>query len=285
MNTITAKTVLTGLIGDPVSASVSPAMQNAAFAALGLDYIYLSLRVAEGDLTAAVNGLRAVRARGFNVTMPHKMAVMALLDNLDKTAEDIGAVNTVVNDNGVLRGYNTDGEGFLRSLRESGIEPGGKNIVVLGAGGASRSISYTLVKNGGSVTILNRDAAKAAELAEYLKTTLGSAVRHGNLLAGSLEANLARADILINTTSVGMKPDTNNSLVPAELLRPDLAVCDVLYSPEGTKLIRDARAAGARTVDGTGMVVWQGVLGFELWTGQTPPVAVMRSAVLKELGW
>ena len=279
---ITGKTRLICLIGDPVSSSVSPAMQNAALTAMGLDYVYLSLRVASGDISAAVNGLRALGVSGFNVTMPHKLAVIPLLDGLDKAAADIGAVNTVVNRNGELKGYNTDGEGFLRSMREAGIEPERKKIIILGAGGASRAISYTLANNGASVTILNRDASRAADMAETLSHTFGYAVQHGGLT--SLEANLTRADILINTTSVGMKPDTESSLVPPALLRPDLAVCDVLYCPGGTKLIRDARAAGAKTADGAGMVIWQGVLGFELWTGTTPPVDVMRETVVRELG-
>jgi len=281
-NMVTGKTKVCVLLGDPVEHTMSPAMHNAAFAALGLDYIYIPFRVGAGELAAAVAGLKALNVRGFNVTIPHKVAVMPLLDRLDPMAEKIGAVNTVVNDEGVLTGCNTDAAGFLRALREQGIEPAGRNVVILGAGGASRAVSYILAENGARLTIVNREVELdwAKELARRLYADFHREVNVLGLASGELPAALREADILVNATSVGMNPLSEASPVLAALLTPRLVVYDVVYSPVMTRLLRDAESIGARTISGIDMLVWQGALAFEKWTGQQPPFDLMREKVI-----
>jgi shikimate dehydrogenase len=282
---VSGKTKVCALIGDPVEHTVSAAMHNAAFAELGLDFIYVPFRVQPERLAEAVAGLRALDVRGFNVTIPHKVAVMRLLDGLDPRAEKIGAVNTVVNEDGKLRGYNTDAAGFLRALSEGGIEPEGKKIVVLGAGGASRAISYVLAEKGAELTILNREQELdwAWDIAKLIEYDLWKRVTVLELRKDLLAGALKDADVLVNATSVGMSPDVDVCPVPARMLRQDLVVFDVVYNPIETRLLREARAAGARTISGVEMLVWQGALAFETWTGQPAPFDVMRRAALEAL--
>ena len=282
---ISGKTRICGLIGDPVEHTMSPVMHNAALARLGLDYVYLPFRVIPEELSPAVAGLRALNVRGFNVTIPHKVAVMPLLDELDSLAEKIGAVNTVVNDEGLLKGYNTDASGFLQALLENGVEPDGKNIVVLGAGGASRAIGYVLAERNARLTILNRreELDWAEALARHIERDFGSEVGAFELLPDYLARALATADILVNATNVGMSPNNDASPVPTGLIKRGLVVVDIVYNPVRTKLLEDARAAGAVTVQGLDMLVWQGALAFERWTGQPPPFALMKEVALEEL--
>jgi shikimate dehydrogenase len=283
---ISGKTLICALIGDPVEHTMSPAMHNAAFKKLGLDFLYIPFRVKPGQLHEAVTGLRALNVRGFNVTIPHKVTVMPYLDSLDPPAEKIGAVNTVVNDGGALKGYNTDAEGFLRALRDKRIRPAGKNIVVLGAGGASRAISFSLAGEGAELTILNRklELDWAENIARLIRKELGREIKVGELNPRSLAPALARADILVNATSVGMTPNSRNSPVPARLLKPHLVVFDIVYNPIETRLIKEAKAAGASVISGVDMLAWQGALAFEKWTGRPAPVEVMRREAVKMLG-
>ena len=283
---ITGKTKICGLIGDPVAHTMSPAMHNAAFAELGLDYAYLPFHVRPANLAAAVAGLRALNAVGFNVTIPHKVAVIPLLDDLDPLARRIGAVNTVVNNDGVLKGYNTDASGFLRALIEAGFEPRDKNIVILGAGGAARAVAYILAERNARLTILNRrqELDWAENIASNIKHDLNTDVAVFELLPEHLEKALYSADILVNATSVGMSPAADASPVPARLLKSGLVVTDVVYNPVETKLLREAKAAGAVTVAGIDMLIWQGALAFEKWTGQKAPFALMKRVVLAGLG-
>ncbi|OGO30476.1 MAG: shikimate dehydrogenase [Chloroflexi bacterium RBG_16_56_11] len=283
---ISGKTQVCALIGDPVEHTMSPAMHNAAFEKLGLDYIYIPFRVSPRHLKGAVDGLRALNVRGFNVTIPHKVAILPMMGGLDPLAEKIGAVNTVVNNSGKLRGFNTDAEGFLRALTERGVEPAGKNIVIIGAGGASRAISYILSTQGTHLTILNRrqELDWAEEIARLIRDESGRMVRVLELRDEYLKVALAGANILINATSVGMIPAAGQTPVPASLLRPDLVVYDVVYNPLKTRLLREAETAGARTLGGIDMLVWQGALAFEKWTGQPAPVDLMRREAIKLLG-
>jgi shikimate dehydrogenase len=280
---ITGKTKVCGLIGDPVEHTMSPAMHNAAFEKAGLDYIYLPFHVKPEHLPQAVNGLRALNAKGFNVTIPHKVAVIPLLDSLDPLAEKIGAVNTVVNDEGRLRGYNTDAEGFLRALLEKGIKPGRKKVVVLGAGGASRAISYILAEKGTRLTILNRqqELEWAQDIADIIKEDFGRTV--DVLELGHIGEVLDGVDVLVNATSVGMSPANDKSPVPAALLKNVPVVFDIVYNPIKTKLCLDAAAAGAKIISGVDMLAWQGALAFEKWTGKTAPVELMRQEAIKML--
>ena len=282
---ITGKTRLCALLGDPVEHTMSPAMHNAAFRKLGLDYVYLPFRVSAADLPNAVNGMRALNAAGFNVTIPHKVAVIPRLDGLDPLAERIGAVNTVVNCDGELRGYNTDASGFIQALLHQGVEPDDKNIVVVGAGGAARAIGYILAEHDAHLTILNRreEIEWAEDLAEMLTDDFGRRVSVMELCFDNLATALDTADILVNATSLGMSPAADNSPVPAELLRPGLVVFDVVYNPVKTRLLLEASEAGARTISGIDMLAWQGALAFEKWTGKTAPLDLMRKEAVKAL--
>ena len=282
---ISAKTKICGLIGDPVEHSVSPAMHNAAFSSLGLDYIYLPFRVARDNLTKAIDGLKVLNIRGLNVTIPHKVAVIPLLDEMEPLAQKIGAVNTIANDKGRLKGYNTDAGGFLKALLERGIEPRGKKVVVLGAGGASRAISFTLAERGAEIVILNRrlEMDWAVELASSISQFSAREVKALELNDKNLSSVLEAADILVNATSVGMSPNSNNSPLPARLLKPELVVFDVVYNPLKTRLLAEAEAAGAETISGIDMLVWQGVLAFELWTGAKAPIDIMKAKAIEAL--
>jgi len=281
---ISAKTKVCGVIGDPVEHTMSPVMHNAAFKKLGMDYRYLPFRVSKEELGRTIADMRALNIRGLNVTIPHKVAVIPFLDKLDPLAEEIDAVNTIVNDDGVLTGYNTDATGFLQALLDNGVEPEGKRVVILGAGGASRAISFILAEKGARLVILNRRLNRAKELARSISRS------SKDIAALKLdEANLAKAmegaEVLVNATSVGMSPDTGETPLPARLLKPGLVVFDIVYNPVRTRLLREAEAAGARTISGIDMLVWQGALAFEKWTGRQAPLELMKKEVIKALGY
>ena len=282
---ISGKTKVCGLIGDPVEHSMSPAMHNAAFRELGLDYIYLPFRVKKEEVGKAIDGMRAFNFRGLNVTIPHKVAVMPLLDELDPLAEKIGAVNTIINNDGKLTGYNTDAGGFLRALLAKGIEPAGKSVAVIGAGGAARAITFILADKKARLVIFNRieELEWAKDLAGRITQTFGQKVEALELNRENLARVLNKADILVNATSVGMSPNTGDSPVEADLLRPGLAVYDIVYNPVKTRLLREAEAVNAKTIGGLDMLVGQGALAFEMWTGQKAPVKLMKSEAAKLL--
>jgi shikimate dehydrogenase len=282
---ISGKTKICALIGDPVEHSMSPAIHNVAFREMGLDYVYVTFRVKAEDVPAAVEGMKALDIRGLSVTMPHKVAVPKLLDKLDPLAEKIGAINTIVNDDGVLTGYNTDATGFLQAMLERGFEPKEKNIVVLGAGGASRAVSFVLADRGANLTILNRleEFDWAVELARRLSQAFGKSVEALELNRDNLTKAIGKADILVNATSVGMDPNINETPVPAELLKPGMVVYDIIYNPIKTKLLKEAESVGAEIISGVDMLVWQGVMAFEKWTGKKPPFEPMKAEALKYL--
>lgn len=284
-HSISGKTKVCGVIGDPIEHTMSPVMHNTAFRELGLDYVYLAFRVKGEGLAQAIEGIRALGISGLNVTIPHKVAVIPFLDELDPLARKIGAVNTIVNDAGFLRGYNTDASGFLRALRDRGFEPEGKQVAILGAGGASRAISFVLAESGANLVILNRwqELDWAEELARQINDTFKKEVKALESDEANLEAALDRADIVVNATSVGMSPHIDESPVPARLLRPDLAVFDIVYNPLKTRLATEAARAGAETVMGLDMLVWQGALSFEMWTGKEAPVELMKREAIRVL--
>jgi len=283
---ISGKTRVCGIIGDPIEHTMSPVMHNAAFKKLGIDYLYVPFRVKKGELGKAVAGIRALNIRGLNVTIPHKVDIIPFLDELDPLVEKIGAVNTIVNDDGGLTGYNTDAGGFLQALLEKGIEPEGKNTVVLGAGGASRAISFILAERGAHLVILNRQLELdwAEELAHRISQVFKKEVKALELNEENLAKVLEKADVLINATSVGMSPNIDETPVPARLLRPELTIFDIVYNPVKTRLLREAEAAGAQTIGGLDMLVWQGALAFEKWTGQEAPFDLMKREAIKALG-
>jgi len=280
---ISGRTRLCGVIGNPIEHTMSPAMHNAAFAQMGLDYVYVTFKVKKEGLGRAIDGMRGLNIRGLSVTIPHKVAVIPLLDKLDLLAEKIGAVNTIINDDGVLTGCNTDAGGFLQALLARGIEPKGKKIVILGAGGASRAISFILVERGAHLAILNRRLERAEALAGRLSSFFSREVKTMELVEANLNGALLEADILVNTTSVGMTPNINETPVPAKLLKAGLIVFDIVYNPIKTRLLKEAKEADAETISGVDMFVWQGVLAFERWTGQKAPLDLMKREVIKAL--
>ena len=279
----TGRTKVCGIIGDPIEHTMSPVMHNAAFKNRGVDYVYLAFRVKKEELGKAIEGMRALDIRGLNITIPHKVTVIPFLDELDPLADKIGAVNTIVNDNGVLRGYNTDATGFLHALRERGVEPEGKSVVILGAGGASRAISFILAERGSSLVILNRTWDKAKICADRISETFQRKATALKLNRENLAAALSQADILVNATSIGMSPNINETPVTSNLLKSGLVVFDIVYNPIKTRLRREAEAAGATVISGLDMLVWQGALAFEKWTGLKAPVELMREKVIKVL--
>ncbi|MFC1993023.1 shikimate dehydrogenase [Chloroflexota bacterium] len=280
---VPAKAGLCGIIGDPIEHSMSPPMHNAAFEKMGLDCLYLPFRVSKADLGKAIDGMRALNIVGLNVTIPHKVAVMQFLDELDPLAEKMGAVNTIVNNDGFLKGYNTDATGFLQALLEIGIDPGGKNVVIIGAGGAARGISFVLAERGSNMVILNRTVDRARECAGRISKLFKREASALELNRENQAAALSKAEILINATSVGMSPSIDETPVASDLLSPSLIVCDIVYNPIKTRLLREAERAGAKTVDGVDMLVWQGALAWEKWTGLKAPFEVMRGAVIEAL--
>lgn len=282
---ISGKTRICGIIGDPIEHTMSPVMHNAAFNQLGIDYLYVPFRVRKEELGKAVEGMRALNIRGLNVTIPHKVAVIPFLDELDPLAEKINAVNTIANDEGILTGYNTDATGFLQALLDREVEPEGKNMVILGAGGASRAISFILAERGAHLIILNRllELDWAEELASRISQIFTKEVEALELTDENLVKVLEKADILVNATSVGMSPNVDEIPVPANLLKPSLIVFDIVYNPIKTRLLREAEAAGAETISGLDMLVWQGALAFEKWTGLKAPVELMKKEAIKVL--
>jgi len=278
---IDGETSLVGLIGHPVSHSLSPQMHNASFAALGLNYVYVPLDVPPEELEAGVRGLRALGFRGFNVTMPHKERVCALVDRLDEAARISGAVNTVaVEEDGSLLGMNTDGSGFLLACREAGVEPSGRVALVAGAGGAAAAVAVALLRAGLSeLRIANRTPGRALGLRERLGG-LGGRVEVFPL-SGLAEA-AGGADILVNATYLGMRAGDPLPF-PEELLRPGVAVCDAVYRPgKSTALVRAARRRGLAAVPGELMLLYQGVEAQRAWTGVDPDVGAMRRALSGE---
>jgi shikimate dehydrogenase len=280
--TVNGKTRVCAIIGDPVEHSLSPMMHNAAFKKLGLNLVYVAFTVTPTKLKTALLGAKSLGLRGLNVTMPHKNAVISHLDAVDSTAKAIGAVNTVLNNQGKLIGYNTDGRGAMIALQENGVYPTEKKMVLLGAGGAAKAIAYQAAQDVEELVILNRTPEKAKKLAEALKS-FGAKVKGGTLSSEVLKQELPTTDILVNATSVGMHPDVDISPVPSDLLHSNLSVMDIIYNPLETRLLKDAKSAGAKVGSGIEMLLYQGAVAFEIWTNCPAPVEVMREAALNEL--
>jgi shikimate dehydrogenase len=280
---ISGKTRVCGVIGDPIEHTLSPVMHNAAFEELNLDFVYVAFRVRKNELRNAISGVKSLGVHGLNVTMPHKNAVIQYLDEIDSTARLIGAVNTILNNKGRLKGYNTDGSGALKALEENGVSLEGKKLLLLGAGGAGKAIAFHAAQEVKELTILNRTAQKAKELAEVLRKKFNKKISGNPLSAQLIKEELEDADILVNATSVGMYPDVDRSLVDPGWLRPDLCVMDIVYNPIETKLAKEAKAVGAKVVSGVEMLVYQGATSFEIWTNHEAPVKVMKKAILNKL--
>jgi len=282
---ISGKTKICGVIGYPIEHTMSPVMHNTAFSKLGLDYVYVAFRVKAAELSQAVAGMKALNITGLNVTIPHKVSIIPFLDKLDPLAEKIGAVNTVTNNDGVLTGANTDASGFLQALMDQGVDPAKKRVAILGAGGAARAICFSLAERGAELVILNRklELDWAEKLAAEISGAFNKEVPALELNEANLAATLGKSELLVNATSVGMIPNPDQTPVPASLLKPGMVVFDAVYNPIQTRLRREAEAIGAKTISGLDMLVWQGALAFEKWTGQKPPFAIMQQAAMKVL--
>lgn len=279
---ITGKTKLTGLMGDPVEHTLSPHMHNAGFEYFNLDYVYVPFHVRKGNLEMAIAGAKSLDIKGLNVTIPYKIRVMKYLDVIDETAQLIGAVNTIKFDE-ELKGYNTDGMGAVRAIEEL-TSVKNRKIVILGAGGASRAISFQAsLKGAGKVIIANRTIDKASKLTENLEDNLNTdAAAIG--LGEELTEELKDTDILINTTPIGMYPHIDQRpLVTSDMMHGGLIVNDVIYNPLETKLLKEAQKADAKTVSGIKMLIYQGIESFKIWTGQEPPVKIFEEAIEEAL--
>lgn len=276
---ITSKTRLLGVIGHPIEHSLSPQMHNAGLAVSGLDYAYVALDVDPDSLPRAVAGLASLGFRGFNVTMPHKEKIIPLLDELDDTSIISGAVNTVEIKNNALRGSNTDGAGFIAACAEADVEFDGKRVLLLGAGGAAAAVAGAILTEGVSeIVIANRTEPRAQELKDKLENLEPRAEIHARELKG-LDTFVERADIIVNTTYLGMK-EGDQLVIPTEGLGSDKAVCDIVYRRgSATELLRRAQDAGARVVTGDRMLLHQGVQAQRIWTGEEPNVGVMSDAI------
>ena len=281
---INGKTQLIVLIGNPVEHSLSPKMQNAAFRKLGLNYVYIAVRVDNNKVKEAVEGIRAFNIKGANVTVPHKINVMPFLDEIDPVAENIGAINTILNKDGHLYGTNTDGIGAVRSFEEEGVEVEDKKIVMIGAGGVARPLIYNFAPKTKDFVLFDIAEGIVQTLAQELNRKIKVNIRGFKSDPAKIAKELQDADIFINATPVGMHPKESMSIIDKHLLRKDLTVFDVVYNPLETKLIKDSKSVGAKAIPGLMMLVYQGVAAFELWTGQKAPVLLMKQMVLEGLG-
>lgn len=273
------KAELTGVFGHPVAENPTGVMQEAAFTALGLNWRYLTIEVLPDDLPAAIQGLRAMQFAGINCTLPHKVAVLPLLDGVAPDARMMGAVNTVRREGDRLIGENTDGKGFMRALAEAGVAATGKRVVILGAGGAARAISMELALAGvEQITLVNRSAERMAVLAALLQEH--TPVRVETALWQEQYHVPEGTHILINATSIGLYPEVDRMpAVEMASIAPAMLVCDVIPNPPQTAFLRAAAARGAQTLDGLGMLVYQGAIAFTMWTHEEAPVNVMRKAL------
>jgi shikimate dehydrogenase len=279
---IKATTKIYGIFGHPVHHSLSPAMHNSAFSALGLDCVYVAFDVSPGEIDKAAQAIRTLGIKGINITIPHKESIIPHLDKIAPDAELMGAVNTVKNDGGELAGYNTDVGGFLRAVEEDlGIKPKGLSVLLAGAGGAARAVISAFCMNGAErIYIANRTYDKGMKLAsefgkKFKKIKIEPVALDDEK---AIRAKLTEADILVNSTSAGMEGRETIDL-PLDALKKSAAVYDLVYKPRETSLVKEARRLGHRASGGLGMLLYQGALSFEIWTGRDAPVSVMRKAI------
>ena len=286
---ISGHTGLVALIGSPVGHSGSPAMHNYSFQRLGLDYAYVAFDVKVEETKAAIEAMRTLKIRGYNVTMPCKMEAAKYVDALSPAAQIIGAVNTIVNDNGFLTGYITDGEGFVNNLRDHGVDVKDKKITIAGGGGAATAIQVQCAIDGArELSIFKRKSAdfeRTLEMAEKIRGNVPDCIVNvfDTADTAKMTEEIKDSDIFINGTIVGMKPMDEESVVKdTSAFHKDLVVCDVVYNPLETKLLREAKEAGCTCIDGKGMLLWQGVSAFKLFTGEDMPVEEVKEKFFHE---
>ena len=281
---INPQTRVYALIGNPVSHSMSPAIHNAAFMELDQDCIYVAFQVE--DVKSALAGMRALdNFRGMSVTIPHKIEVMQYVDEIPDVDRHIGSINTVVKEDGKLIGFNTDGPGALKAIVDGGVELAGKNVLMLGAGGAARAIAFTLAQKGGigKLVLLDINEEFLSQLTDDLKNGTDAVIVPGALDGAAVEEHMASADLVINCTPVGMHPNVDATLVPEHLFRPGQVVFDVVYNPLETKMLCQAKAKGLKAIPGVEMFINQAILQFERFSGADAPEELMRSVVMEQL--
>lgn len=267
--TINGKTTVCCVIGNPIAHSLSPTMHNAAYKALGLNFVFVPFQVENVEI--AIKGIKALHLRGVSITLPHKQTVVPFLDEVDEMASQIGAINTIVNENGRLKGYNTDVNGAMQALEEEVILEN-KRALLIGAGGAARAIAHGLKGKKATITIANRSLEKGKALAQEVKA---------DFVAIADIKNTNEFDVLINATSVGMQAD--KAVIAKELLQKNLTVFDIVYNPKETRLLHDAKEVGCKIIYGYKMLLYQGVLQFELFTGKIAPIKIMEQVLLQAL--
>jgi shikimate dehydrogenase len=269
------------IIGDPIDHSLSPAIHNAAFSSLGLNCSYISFRVQEGQLKNSLDSLRAINIGGFNVTMPHKVRVLEYVDQYDKTVELVGAANTVKNEDGKFCAYNTDVLGFIKPLRQRGIDFSGFEVTILGAGGAARAVAVALASERGiaNINIVNRNTDRSKELANLLKK-LG--LKSSIVSSDNIQNIASKSNLIINTTPLGMKDE--QSLIKSSSIRKDAIVYDIVYKPINTNLLESARTAGAKVVYGYEMLLEQAIASFKIWFQRDPPIEPMKKVLFGKFG-
>ncbi len=282
--TINCETKLCAIIGNPVSHSLSPAIHNGAFCERGLDFVYVAFEVE--DVKSVLAGMRAMpNFRGLSVTIPHKIEVMDYVDEIDDVDRRIGSINTVINENGRLIGLGTDGPGAYKAIVDAGVDLDGKNVLMLGSGGASRAIGFTLANRSklAELVLLDINQDMLEELANDLREGTEVAIVHEILNDKSLKEQMKKADLIVQCTPIGMHPNEDASLIPQELFRPGQVVFDIVYTPLETKLVKEAKANGLQIISGVEMFINQAVLQFERFTGSDAPEEVMRKVVLESL--
>lgn len=281
IQTINANTTLCAVIGNPVAHSLSPAIHNAAFLSLGMNWAYVACKVI--DIQKALDGIRALNIRGASITIPHKVAAIQYLDSLDETARMIGSINTIVNNEGFLKGYNSDGEGAVQALIQTGHDPSGKKFLILGTGGAARAVAFTLAmqSNPQSLSIMGIIPEELSTLTADIKHKTQCVPDALVWTDATVRQAVAACDICINCTPLGMSPKINESPLPADIWEKRHVVFDIVYNPLKTQLLRDAECAGAAVVPGIEMFLSQAVIQFELWTGRQAPKKVMRKVLVK----
>lgn len=274
-NRIQGTTQLTGLLGYPIKHSKSPHMHNSAFEKLGLDYVYLAFDIENGFLNEGIDAMKTLNAKGFNITMPHKEKVIDYLDKISDDAKIIGSVNTVLNDNGKLIGYNTDGRGLIEALDKENAKFRDEKVVLIGAGGAGKAIAVQLAFEGAKeVVITNRTLANAEKVMDRINKSIPTCMTKALPLNEEiLKEELKESALLINCTPVGMKDTIDQSLIANKnILHKDLFVVDIIYDPKKTKLLSMAEEIGCKTMNGIGMMIYQGALAFKIWTGEDMPI-------------
>jgi len=280
---ISSQTKILGIIGHPISHSMSPIMHNIALNDLNLDYVYIAFDVIPKNLKNALKGMKALNIHGLNITIPHKESVIPYLDKVDSLAQKIGAVNTLKLTNDRLFGKNTDAAGFKQALNDAEINPSGLDVLIIGSGGAAKAVSYSLIESVNRLTIFNRTKQNADQLVNTLKKDSKSQIIAKKLNEFNLANEIKNIDLLINATPVGMYPSHHESVVSPDMFHKDMTVFDLIYNPLETQLIKDAKIAGCKTLNGLDMLINQGALAFEWWTKKKPNTNLMKRKIIEIL--